>query len=130
VKTGHAGPKAQLMETLIADVQNHRIRVCAGPLVDVLRHEMTFYEQHRYISGGVERWRYHGPQTDGEHDDTVIALALSLHGRLYAWDKTDPLAGDFHGFGAGTSAGKSARTATSTTRPLGGFGAAGGAYRY
>lgn len=136
VKTGHSGPKAQLMETLISDVQNHRIKVSAGPLAEVLRHELEFFEQHRYVSGGVERWRFHGPKTDGEHDDAVIALALALYGRLYAWEKADPMAGDFHGFGPADSAATaarsstSARAATSTPRPFGGFGAASGRYRY
>ena len=88
VRTGNLGVKAQLCEALIADVQNRRLRVERGELADVLRHELTFFESHREVVAGAERYRYHGPQGHGEddHDDTVISFALANWGRLHGWE--------------------------------------------
>ena len=88
VRTGNLGVKAQLCEALIADVENRRLQVSEGTLNPHLRHELTFFESHREIVGGVERIRYHGPQGEGEddHDDCVISLALANWGRLHGWE--------------------------------------------
>ncbi len=96
VKTGNLGVKAQLIETLIADVEARRLTVEEGAHSEVMRHELTFFEAHRQIVGGVERWRYHGPQSapgskdeddaDEDHDDCVISLALANWGRVHGWD--------------------------------------------
>lgn len=88
VRTGNIGVKAQLCEALVADVENRRLRVEQGEYTDHLRHELTFFESHREVVGGVERIRYHGPQGDGEddHDDCVISLALANWGRIHGWE--------------------------------------------
>jgi hypothetical protein len=88
VRTGNIGVKAQVCEALVADVENRRLRVEQGEHTDQLRHELTFFESHREVIGGVERIRYHGPQGDGEddHDDTVVSLALANWGRLHGWE--------------------------------------------
>jgi hypothetical protein len=99
VKTGNLGVKAQIVETLAGDVENGRLRALADELGQVLRHEMTFFEAHRTIVGGVERWRYHAPEGGGgeekdddeedgrDHDDCVISLALANWGRVHGWEK-------------------------------------------
>jgi len=88
VRTGNIGVKAQLCEALIADVENRRLQVERGDFTPHLRHELTFFESHREVVGGVERMRYHGPQGDGEddHDDCVVSLALANWGRLHGWE--------------------------------------------
>jgi len=88
VRTGNLGVKAQLCETLIADVENRRLRVEKGELTPHLRHELTFFESHREVVGGAPRNRYHGPQGDGEddHDDCVISFALANWGRVHGWE--------------------------------------------
>ena len=88
VRTGNLGVKAQLCEALIADVENRRLRIERGDFTAHLRHELTFFESHREVVGGVERMRYHGPQGDGEddHDDCVISLGLANWGRLHGWE--------------------------------------------
>lgn len=96
VKTGNLGVRAQLMETLIADMEARRLAVEPGEHADVLRHELTFFEAHRSVVGGVERWRYHGPKgttddaEDSDHDDCVISLALANWGRVHGWNDTGP----------------------------------------
>jgi len=88
VRTGNLGVKAQLCEALMSDLQNRRLRVSKGDFTPHLRHELTFFEKHREVVGGSERFRYHGPRGDGEddHDDCVISLALANWGRLHGWD--------------------------------------------
>ena len=88
VRTGNLGVKAQLCEALMSDLQNRRLRVAKGEYTPHLRHELTFFEKHREVVGGSERFRYHGPQGDGEddHDDCVISLALANWGRIHGWD--------------------------------------------
>jgi len=88
IRTGNLGTKAQLCEALIADVENRRLQVELGEHTPSLRHELTFFESHREVLGGVERIRYHGPQGDGEddHDDCVISLGLANWGRLHGWE--------------------------------------------
>ena len=127
IKTASRGVKAQIIETLVSDIQNHRLRVSAGKHLDDLRHELLFFESHRKVSGGVEHWEYRGPTTKGEHDDTVISLAMANFVRLTGWSAKDPLAGDFVGFGGATSGGGAN---TYTAGPLGGFGALGGSSRF
>lgn len=88
IRTGNIGIKAQLCEALVADVENHRLRIERGDLTEHLRHELAFFESHREAIGGVERVRYHGPEGEGEddHDDCVISLALANWGRLHGWE--------------------------------------------
>jgi len=88
VRTGNLGMKEQLCETLVADVENRRLRVEKGELTPHLRHELTFFESHREVVGGAPRTRYHGPQGDGEddHDDCVISFALANWGRVHGWE--------------------------------------------
>lgn len=99
VKTGNIGMKAQLVETAMSDVENRRVRVQADELGMRLRHELTFFEAHRQVVAGVERWRYHGPQAKAEgddpdaeeedddvRDDCVISFVLANHGRVHGWE--------------------------------------------
>ena len=88
IKTGNFGVKAQLCEALVRDVENRRLLVDKGELAEHLRHELSFFECHREVVGGVERIRYHGPQGGGEDDfdDCVISLALANWGRLHGWE--------------------------------------------
>lgn len=115
VKTGNLGVKAQVIETLKGDVENGRLRVCADALGAELRHEMTWFEEHVYVVGGVQRTRYHAPESgskDGsgdagdedkdDHDDCVISLALANWGRVHGWDRPDPTRGDYTGWDEGT----------------------------
>lgn len=109
VKTGNRGVKAQIVETLAADLEN--ARVCMdGSDEDMrgqVRFELLFFEGHRKVIGGTEIWTYHGPKPskeaddkkDIDHDDCVISLALANWGRVHGWDGTfDPTAGDWSGF--------------------------------
>lgn len=118
VRTGSAGVKAQVIETLIADVENERLKVSYTEHTQQIRHELSFFEQKRIKTAGVERWRYEGPTTEGEHDDCVIALALANHGRLHCFGEGQHLKADFSGFTTSVVRG------TSTTAPgsFGGFG--------
>jgi hypothetical protein len=86
VKTGNLGVKGQVIETLKGDVENGRLRVDPDGIGAELRHEMTWFEEHVYIVGGVQRTRYHAPEGSGgektdedeeneDHDDCVISLA-------------------------------------------------------
>lgn len=134
VKTGNLGVKAQIVELLKADVENRRLRVHDDEPGKVLRHELTFFEAHRTIVAGVERWRYHGPQSgkaekadattededDEDHDDCVISLALANWGRVHGWEGGDPLKGDFSGFDPDRPMDESGPT---TAGDLGGWGA-------
>lgn len=134
VKTGIQGVRGQVAELLISDVQNGRLQVQADQLGQVLRHEMTFFEAHRSIVGGVERWSYHGPAGVGrddedeeneDHDDTVWALGLANWGRVHGWTSSDPCRGDFSGFGSlnnSLAKGGGARPAVPDRKQLGGFG--------
>lgn len=105
VKTGNLGVKAQIIETLKGDVENGRARVQADPLGLILRHEMTWFEEHTYVVGGVQRTRYHAPKGDSpekgdtkededdseeDHDDCVISLALANWGRVHGWEGHGP----------------------------------------
>lgn len=94
VRDASLGVRGELCELLIGASQNGRVRVDAGgELAAVCRHELTFFEAHRQISGGVERWRYHGPEgvkrdedeDNEDHDDCVISLALANWGRANGW---------------------------------------------
>lgn len=96
VKTANLGIRAQLIETLIADMEIRRLSVDPGEAGPALRHELKFFEAHRQIVGGIERWRYHGPvgaapkkgqdEADEDHDDCVISLALANWGRVHGWE--------------------------------------------
>lgn len=93
IKDASLGVRGELCELLISDVQNRRVKVQSDELGTVLRHELTFFEAHRQITGGVERWRYHGPvgvsrdedEDNEDHDDAVISLALANWGRVHGW---------------------------------------------
>lgn len=96
VKDASLGVRGELCELLIGDVQATRLRAQADEQGLILRHEMTFFEAHRQIVGGVERWRYHGPEgvarddqdeDNEDHDDCVISLALANWGRVHGWEK-------------------------------------------
>lgn len=122
VRTGNLGVKGQVIEALAADVENRRVSVAKSDNATVLRHEMTYFEAHRNVVAGVERWKYHGPEKsvdggdddDDIHDDCVISLSLANWGRIHGWEG-DPTHGDFSGF-----------TPTTTTPSQGGFGGFGG----
>lgn len=100
VKTGNLGVKAQVIETLKGDVENARLRVAADELGKELRHEMTWFQEHTYVVGGVQRSRYGAPESDGgsdskdeeeeneDHDDCVISFALANWGRIHGWTKS------------------------------------------
>lgn len=84
VRTGTPGVKAQVVEALIADVANQIIRIHpASKDVAQVRHELLWFDYTRTVVGGVERIKYEGPQSEGEHDDTVIGLALANFGRTH-----------------------------------------------
>lgn len=100
VKTGNLGVKAQVVETLKGDVENGRLRVNADDLGAELRHELTWFEEHSYVVGGVQRTRYHAPESGGgsekegdedaeDHDDCVISLALANWGRVHGFERRD-----------------------------------------
>lgn len=67
-----ASSKGPLIESLALAFERGEISVMADP---VLIGELQAYEMERLPSG---RFRYNAPQ--GQHDDTVIALALAWHG--------------------------------------------------
>jgi hypothetical protein len=108
VSTDNHKVKGEIIETLKADVENGRLRVAADSLGNELRHEMTWFEEHTYVVGGVQRSRYHAPEGSGsededgddrDHDDCVISLALANWGRVHGWEKRrNPCAGDWSGF--------------------------------
>lgn len=84
VKTGHPGTKAKLVEELAAEAEHDVVRVDPeGEIARQARHELTFFASRREVVHGVEVIRYEGPQTQGEHDDCVIALCLANHGRVH-----------------------------------------------
>jgi phage terminase large subunit-like protein len=86
VRTGNLGVKAELIETLSADVEHGRLRAeRAGPHADQLRHELLWFAATRRVSAGVERITYEGPAGEEEHDDCVLSLALANWGRLHGW---------------------------------------------
>lgn len=143
VMTGALKSKATLVEHLKADVENHRLRILSDARGLVLRHELTFFEQHR-IEGALgteDSWRYHGPkkateageeedegEDDETHDDCVLSLALAAWGRTHAWeDYVDPLAGDHSGFFAENAAaqGRELPGAAAAEEQAEGWGAVG-----
>lgn len=63
--------KQKLMERLARSIQQHQVKLPAGPIVAELE---TF--SYEYTERGV---RYTAP--DGMHDDCVMALALAVYGR-------------------------------------------------
>lgn len=99
VSTDRHKVKGEIVETLKADVENGRLRVHQDDLGAELRHEMTWFEEHTYVVGGVQRSRYHAPEGSGaededgddrDHDDCVISLALANWGRVHGWEKDQP----------------------------------------
>lgn len=98
VKDAAIGVRGELIELLISDVAAERLSIVADELGQQLLHECTFFEAHRQIVGGVERWKYHGPEgverndddpESEDHDDGVISLALANWGRVHGWDPDD-----------------------------------------
>lgn len=71
--------KQQLMERLALVIQNREIRLVPGP-GNVLRNELDSFEFH--YTPGSRSVRYRAPE--GQHDDTVMALALAVEGRAFA----------------------------------------------
>lgn len=130
VNDATTGVRGELCELLIGDVAGRRLRVdTTGELSDVLRHELTFFEAHRQVVGGFERWGYHGPKgvsrddendDNEDHDDAVISFALANWGRMHGWTTVDPLKGDFSGFDPDRPMDESGPT---TAGDLGGWGA-------
>jgi hypothetical protein len=107
VQDASMGVRGELFELLIADVQARRLKVETSELGQILRHELTFFEAHRQIVGGRERWKYHGPEgvarddddeENEDHDDAVLSLALANWGRMHGWTTHDPCKGDHTGF--------------------------------
>lgn len=97
VRTGNRGVKAQVVETLCADMEAGRLRMDAGDEVEVVRNELLFFAGARHVVGGTEMWTYGsaGSQPDAplpgvgemeDHDDCVISLALANWGRLHGWE--------------------------------------------
>lgn len=83
VRTGSQGVKAELIESLVRDAEHGRATVdSSGQWAGDLRHELLFLTSTRVVTAGVERVRYQGPQSEGEHDDCVISLALANWGRI------------------------------------------------
>lgn len=96
VRDAIQGVRGELMELLIGDVEAERLRIQADERGLILRHELTFFEAHRQVIGGVERWKYHGPEgvkrddddeDNEDHDDCVLSLALANWGRVHGWAK-------------------------------------------
>lgn len=99
VKTAVTGVRGQVAELLMSDVENGRLRAQADELGQILRHEMTWFEAHRSIVGGAERWAYHGPkgvarddedEDNEDHDDCVWSLGLANWGRVHGWEPDRP----------------------------------------
>ncbi len=133
VKTGNWKTKAEMIEAVVSDLENGRLTIDGSTdLGAELRHEMTFFPPpERVAEGGVEVVKYRGPPPDddedgdGLHDDCLIALVLARFGSVHGWDRTDPLKGDFSGFGGqmpGKPSGRGAGPAPSTYGGFGGFG--------
>jgi phage terminase large subunit-like protein len=83
VKTGAPGVKADLIETLVAEAEHGRMALADdSDSLDVAREELlTFSANPRPSGNGID---YSG---DGDHDDCVIALAISTWGRLERWGR-------------------------------------------
>ena len=111
VRTGSQGVKAELIESLVRDAEHGRLTVdSSGQWSGDLRHELLFLTSSRVVTAGVERVRYQGPQSEGEHDDCVISLALANWGRIQQ-DKAPGAPADLGAFqrmaaGAGGSGGR------------------------
>lgn len=72
-----------------------------SPHTDQLDHELARFQCIKRVLHGQEVNVYEGPQLPGEHDDTVIALALANWGRAAGAGAHDPTAGDFSGWADG-----------------------------
>lgn len=72
--TTHAS-KAEAIEALSLALENGHIAFADDPRLDILKTELLAYDQERLPSGLV---RYGAPH--GQHDDTVMALAIAWHG--------------------------------------------------
>lgn len=72
--TTHAS-KAEAIEALSLALENGHIAFADDPRLDILKTELLAYDQDRLPSGLV---RYGAPH--GQHDDTVMALAIAWHG--------------------------------------------------
>lgn len=82
VRTGNPRVKSEVIEHLAMGAEHGRIVVdSSGPWSADVRHELLFMTSTRTVSAGVERVSYQGPAAEGEHDDTVIALALASWGQ-------------------------------------------------
>lgn len=70
-----AASKAEAIESLSLAVENQRLSLPADPRMAPLRSELVAFDQERLPGGTL---RYGAPP--GQHDDTVMALAIAWHG--------------------------------------------------
>ena len=70
-----AESKAEAIEALSLAIEQQRLSLPADPRVEPLRTELVAFDQERLPSG---RMRYGAPP--GQHDDTVMALAIAWDG--------------------------------------------------
>ena len=91
VQTGKWKAKAAMIEAVISDLENDRLKVDGSTDNGlVLRHEMTFFPAP--VREGDEV-KYMGPPDDrdddgdGLHDDCVMALVMARFGAVHGWDK-------------------------------------------
>lgn len=98
VRTGMVKAKSSLIEALIQDVENGRLRLEAGLYKEQVRREFEWFSAVRKVVRGVEMITYEAPPGEDEHDDCVVSVALANHGRIFGWTRPDPLEGDHSGF--------------------------------
>lgn len=67
--------KAEAIESLVLAFERGRISLPKDERIDVVRSELIAFDQERLPSGTI---RYGAPP--GQHDDTVMALAIAWHG--------------------------------------------------
>lgn len=70
-----AASKTEAVEALALAVESGRLSIPGDPRMEPLRTELVAFDQERLPSGTL---RYGAPP--GQHDDTVMALAIAWHG--------------------------------------------------
>lgn len=87
VNTGTQATKTKVIEALISDFEAGRILVSDGPHAEALHFELSTFPRPERVDGKII---YKGAKdSEDEHDDCVISLALARWGRDHAWERDD-----------------------------------------